>query len=189
MVAEASPEMKTQPITNPSEVDEVVSAAMAERQTENAESAELDRASPLDVSERERLALCCGVEAKEVSADVVSVCTEIVEREADVVRPLVMIAAVWGVTSMFSILRQNDITGVEDCSAVYWVITLLAVPTMIGVSYFMTRREYENYQFKLVNPWRPAMGDIELDGTLVKILKYPLIASIAGVLGGLLGIG
>ena len=53
----------------------------------------------------------------------------------------------------------------------------------------MTRREYDNYQFKLGCPWQPALGDIKLDGAFSRILKYPLIASIAGVLGGLLGIG
>ncbi len=30
---------------------------------------------------------------------------------------------------------------------------------------------------------------IKLDGDFIKILKYPLIASVAGILGGLLGIG
>merc|ERR1712013_538018 len=143
----------------------------------------------LSSSERERLALCCGVSASEVNSSTVSVCAEIVAREANVVRPLVLISAVWAVTSLFSILRKDAITGVEDCSAVYWLITLSAIPLMLGVSYLMTRREYDHYQFKVENPWRPALGDIELDGAFGRILKYPLIASIAGVLGGLLGIG
>merc|ERR1712173_236508 len=61
---------------------------------------------------------------------------------------------------------------------------------MVAVSYFMTRREYNYYQIKINSGvWIPAFGDIELSGDFFRILKYPLIASVAGILGGLLGIG
>eukprot|EP00484_Ammonia_sp_Unknown_P015458 CAMPEP_0197064348 /NCGR_PEP_ID=MMETSP1384-20130603/158561_1 /TAXON_ID=29189 /ORGANISM="Ammonia sp." /LENGTH=73 /DNA_ID=CAMNT_0042500829 /DNA_START=75 /DNA_END=292 /DNA_ORIENTATION=+ len=50
--------------------------------------------------------------------------------------------------------------------------------------------EYQYYQTKLNSDcWIPAFGDIKLEGNFVKILKYPAIATIAGILGGLLGIG
>merc|ERR1719356_1242643 len=87
-------------------------------------------------------------------------------------------------------LKTDGITGVSLCSAAYWILTFLPIPIMIGVSYFMTKREYNYYQIKMNSGcWVPAFGDIELTGNFVRILKYPLIASIAGVLGGLLGIG
>ena len=61
---------------------------------------------------------------------------------------------------------------------------------MVGVSYYMTRKEYDYYQVKTSSHcWEPAVGDIELSGSFVRILKYPITASVAGILGGLLGIG
>eukprot|EP00484_Ammonia_sp_Unknown_P009428 CAMPEP_0197073234 /NCGR_PEP_ID=MMETSP1384-20130603/210498_1 /TAXON_ID=29189 /ORGANISM="Ammonia sp." /LENGTH=549 /DNA_ID=CAMNT_0042512067 /DNA_START=33 /DNA_END=1679 /DNA_ORIENTATION=+ len=64
------------------------------------------------------------------------------------------------------------------------------IPFMMGISYLMARKEYKQYQVKINSAcWEPAGGDIDLSGSFVRILKYPLIATVAGLLGGLLGIG
>ena len=114
-------------VTEAADVEAVVGVAMAERRRDD------DPERTADVSNRERLAACCGVAAKQVTADQVAVCSDIVEREANVARPLLVIAVEWFVVSLFSILRKDRITGVVDCSAVYWVITFLSIPLMLGV--------------------------------------------------------
>merc|ERR1711971_1236926 len=99
--------MTTKAVTDASEVDAVVSAAMVERENEKEQNSEIEIANEAEksrtktlgvlngvayFSERERLALCCGVSTTEISSNE-SVCEEIVAREANVQRPLFLIAA------------------------------------------------------------------------------------------------
>eukprot|EP01083_Nonionella_stella_P288076 980493_1 len=132
----------------------------------------------------------CGVPSSQITEDKVEICTSFVERETQILKPSAIILVVWFFVSLFSILKKESITGVDNCGAAYWVITFLPFPIMMAVSYFMTKKEYDFYNEKINSGcWVPAFGDIQLDGDFIKILKYPLIASIAGILGGLLGIG
>eukprot|EP00486_Rosalina_sp_Unknown_P008215 CAMPEP_0201592216 /NCGR_PEP_ID=MMETSP0190_2-20130828/190163_1 /ASSEMBLY_ACC=CAM_ASM_000263 /TAXON_ID=37353 /ORGANISM="Rosalina sp." /LENGTH=490 /DNA_ID=CAMNT_0048050873 /DNA_START=503 /DNA_END=1972 /DNA_ORIENTATION=- len=132
----------------------------------------------------------CGVDPSAITSDKIELCQEFIDKESETLKPMLYILVVWVAVSLFAILRKDDITGIVTCSAGYWVLTFLPFPIMMGVSYWMTKREYDAYQVKINSGcWVPAFGDIELTGSFVKILKYPLIASIAGILGGLLGIG
>jgi len=136
------------------------------------------------------LAFGCGVDPAQITADKVEVCKDIILRESQILQPAGVILIVWFFVSLFAILKKENITGVMKCDSMYWLITFLPFPAMIGVSYFMTKREYDHYAIKINSGcWVPAFGDIELSGDFVRILKYPLIASIAGIFGGLLGIG
>ena len=42
---------------------------------------------------------------------------------------------------------------------------------------------------ELSEGWLPSQGDIKWNKSMMNMVKYPLIATIAGILGGLLGIG
>eukprot|EP01084_Bolivina_argentea_P277093 472951_1 len=138
----------------------------------------------------DELADGCGCDPSLITPDKVEICKAFIHKEAQVNKPFGIILLVWLFVSMFAILRKEEFTGVALCDIMYWIVTFVPIPIMMGVSYFMTRKEYDYYQAKLnSHVWVPAWGDIELDGAFVKILKYPAIASIAGILGGLLGIG
>eukprot|EP01084_Bolivina_argentea_P277094 472952_1 len=133
-----------------------------------------------------QLAKGCGVDPAAITDDKVELCKEFIERESQVLKPSVAILVVWFCVSFFNMVKK----AMPDCSAGYWLMTFVPFPIMMGVSWYMTKREYEYYQIKLNSlVWVPAFGDIKLEGDFVKILKFPAIASIAGILGGLLGIG
>lgn len=143
-----------------------------------------------DVDRIHRLSRGCGVDSKEMTGDKLALCEQILAKEAEVKRPAAVLLVVWLFVSAFSILKKEEVTGVAECSALLWVIAFLPVPAMVAVSYYMTRREYDCYRIKISSGcWAPAAGDIALDGSFVRILKYPATATVAGILGGLLGIG
>lgn len=145
--------------------------------------------------ELDKLSQSLGIEASMIKLENVPLCKQMIEMESQTIKPMNIIAMVWIIVSLFNLAKKENITGIESlnvirCSITYWIITFLPFPFMIGVSYYMTKKEYNRYQIKLNSGcWVPAFGDIELNGSFIKILKYPLIASIAGILGGLLGIG
>merc|ERR1719474_736107 len=134
---------------------------------------------------RRKLSEGCGVTMREMTDDNMAYAQAFIAKESELWRPIGIICVV-----VFAILKKEEITSVEVCSAWYWLFTFLPIPIMGGVSYYMTRVEYDFYQLKVEKGcWTPAEGDIKLEGSFVRILKFPAIASIAGVLAGLLGIG
>eukprot|EP01084_Bolivina_argentea_P288082 494404_1 len=131
-----------------------------------------------------------GCDPSQITIDKIELCQEMLTRESQIMSPVIIILIVWFFVSIFSIIKKKEFTGINKCEIWYWMITFLPIPIMICISYFMTLREYKYYQIKInSNCWIPAFGDIELNGKFINILKYPLIATIAGILGGLLGIG
>jgi len=139
-----------------------------------------------DSNEIARLSEGCGVDAVHITSDKIEQCHEFIEHESEIKKPMLFIFVVWIAVSMFAFFRRVS----PQCGAAYWVMTFLPFPIMMAVSYYMTKREYQYYHVKVDSGcWQPAVGDIKLEGSLAKIMKYPAIASIAGMLGGLLGIG
>ncbi len=137
-----------------------------------------------------KLSLATGCDESQITMDKIEMCQEMLSRESQITKPAFIILIVWFFVSIFSIIKKKEFSGIEKFEILYWFITFLPIPIMIGISYFMTQREYKYYQTKINSRvWMPAFGDIELNGSFIKILKYPLIATIAGILGGLLGIG
>jgi len=139
---------------------------------------------------RRKLSEGCGVTEQEMTDDNIAYAQAFIAKESELWRPIGIICIVWLAVVSFAILKKEEITSVTLCSGLYWLFTFLPIPIMAGVSYYMTKQEYDFYNLKVEKKcWVPAEGDIKLDGSFVRILKYPAIASIAGVLAGLLGIG
>merc|ERR1712154_117499 len=60
----------------------------------------------------------------------------------------------------------------------------------MAISLYITKKQYNEYDEKeKSNGWLKAEGDIVWNKSMMNMLKYPLIATFAGLLGGLLGIG
>ena len=139
---------------------------------------------------RRRLSEGCGVTMTEMTDDTMPYAQAFIAKESELMKPIGIICIVWLAVVSFAILKKEEITGVGVCSGWYWLFTFLPIPIMAAVSYYMTRVEYDFYQLKIEKQcWVPAEGDIKLEGSFARILKFPAIASIAGVLAGLLGIG
>jgi len=146
--------------------------------------------SDANIAIRRRLSEGCGVTFEEMTDSKLEFAEQIIKKESEFWKPMGIICIVWVAVVTFAILKKEEITSVTVCSTWYWLFTFLPIPIMAGVSYYMTKVEYEFYKLKVEKQcWKPADGDINLDGSFIRILKYPAIASIAGVLAGLLGIG
>mmetsp|Transcript_22566 Transcript_22566/g.36203 ORF Transcript_22566/g.36203 Transcript_22566/m.36203 type:complete len:512 (-) Transcript_22566:26-1561(-) len=168
-------------------------SSMENADVSNNEALDIDIDAPTE--QMQQLAQSCGVPVSQITTDKIEVCNEIVANESQTLKPMNIIALVWVVVSLFALAKKEDITGVDalyvpQCGWAYWLITWVPVPCMMAISLYMSKKEYVLYQQKVNSEcWTPAKGDIQLDGSFVRILKYPLIATLAGVLGGLLGIG
>ena len=109
------------------------------------------------------LAVGCGIDPAELTAENVPFCREWMERESQMARPLAMMGMVWIGVSVFSVLRKREITGIEACSPWYWSMYLLPIPLMVFISYYMTKREHAHYHSKVGRGcWVPAAGDMDL---------------------------
>lgn len=108
------------------------------------------------------------------------------EYESRIVIPVIILCIVWLLFSLAAFLRMQSITGVTDCGAIYWLITFGIFPFMIAISLFTARKEMKLYSKKISLGWLPAEGDVIWN--LHNSLLYPMIAAIAGMLGGLLGL-
>jgi len=69
----------------------------------------------------------------------------------------------------------------------YWVITLAAMPLVLGVSIIARNHLVKVWRQKKECGFRYADGDVEWDET--NTIRYPLICSIAGLCAGMFGIG
>ena len=108
----------------------------------------------------------------------------LINEEKQIKRPLLIMLAMWTVVSIFSLLRRV----VVQCSVGYWLLTLAVFPFLFFLSFYLSKKQVQNYQFKIEYGWVPCLGDIRWQNYR-QALMYSGIAGIAGVLGGLLGIG
>jgi len=72
-------------------------------------------------------------------------------------------------------------------STQYWIITLAALPLVLGVSVIARNYLVKVWKQKKECGFRYAEGDVEWDHT--NTIRYPLICSIAGLCAGMFGIG
>ena len=101
-----------------------------------------------------------------------------------------IICAIWIISSVTSIGKNEQISGVEACSDLYWLVSFISFPVLLFLSLFITRRQYLEFDAKeRSNAWRRCEGDIVWNRSMLNMVKYPVIAMFAGLLGGLLGIG
>ena len=107
-----------------------------------------------------------------------------IEEEKQIKKPLGLIFVMWAIVSLFAVLRSN----VEGCSILYWIITVFVFPFLFLLTFVLSKKQVINYQNKLKYGWIPCEGDVEWNN-YKKALIYSCVAGIAGILGGLLGIG
>lgn len=109
-------------------------------------------------------------------------------QESEIIKPMVAIFVVWCIVSVFSILRSTDLIVDLSCGSVeYWGVVFGIYPCLMIITALVSWREVRAYKQKLSLYWMPCEGDIEW--TPKRAVLYPLIAMVAGILGGLLGIG
>ena len=130
----------------------------------------------------------CGIDETHLNSSTISKnlseLEPFIEDEKQIKKPLLLVLLMWCIVSCFAILRAN----VEGCSAGYWVITMFVFPFLLLLTYFLSKRQVQSYNKKLALGWKPCPGDVEWI-SYKQALTYASVAGVAGVLGGLLGIG
>ena len=112
-----------------------------------------------------------------------------INQEKQILKPLLIMLLIWIVVSLFSIFRSGlgDYLNISSCSIGWWLLTFGVFPFLFLITFLMSYRQVKNFGIKRELGWEPANGDIEW--TYSRGILYPIIAGIAGLLGGLLGIG
>lgn len=115
----------------------------------------------------------------------------IIIQESKVCKPLAIILILWLIGNSTAIANTEKISGIDACSTLYWLFIFVSYPLLSTISIYLTYHQSYDYQYKLqTRIWTPAAGDICWDtSSVLKLLRYPSIAILAGTLGGLLGIG
>ncbi|XP_024515365.1 sulfite exporter TauE/SafE family protein 3 isoform X2 [Selaginella moellendorffii] len=88
-----------------------------------------------------------------------------------------LLCTVWTVYLILQLLKS----GAATCGRLYWILTVLQAPVSIGATAIGVWRIYRRGDF---GKEKPASGP-----TCEQLFLYPLYAVLAGVVGGLLGIG
>ncbi|OIV96554.1 hypothetical protein TanjilG_24207 [Lupinus angustifolius] len=91
-----------------------------------------------------------------------------------------LLAFVWISFLVLQIAKQNYTT---TCSTAYWVLNLLQIPIAIGVT------AYEATSLFTGRRVIASTGDQEKDFTVFQLAIYCVFGLIAGIVGGLLGLG
>ena len=100
---------------------------------------------------------------------------------------MLIVLLIWIIVSLFAIFRGVPSFGVSSCSIVWWSLTFGVFPFLFLITFVIAYREVKNFSNKRKLGWEAANGDIEW--TYSSAISYPIFAGIAGLLGGLLGIG
>ena len=125
---------------------------------------------------------------RDLSSDELTELDALVSKESQVLMPMMWMAAVWAIVSIFALLRTgNFLLKVDSCSPLFWILVFGVYPCLFIITFFIARTNMKNYNRKLELKWIPAEGDIEWDSK--KSIIYPAVSALSGLLGGLLGIG
>ncbi|KAL7162460.1 hypothetical protein ACSBR2_042867 [Camellia fascicularis] len=112
------------------------------------------------------------MESKESQKSVVSIVENVRWKE------LGMLVAVWVIILALQIAKNHTTT----CSVAYWVLNLLQIPVTVGVS------AYE--AISLYKGWRViASNGAETNWQVHQLILYCFCGILAGIVGGLLGLG
>eukprot|EP00474_Spongospora_subterranea_P000086 CRZ00544.1 hypothetical protein [Spongospora subterranea] len=103
-----------------------------------------------------------------------------------------MICVIWLVVVAFSVLRSGksgepSIIGVRSYSLTYWVLTIGGIFTLSILTWILSSNLNKRIQAKLATGWIP--NSSEVIWTNPNSGVYPIFAALAGLIGGLLGIG
>ncbi|XP_020574934.1 sulfite exporter TauE/SafE family protein 3-like [Phalaenopsis equestris] len=94
-------------------------------------------------------------------------------------KELGLLVVVWIVFLVLQVAKEYTVT----CSKLYWLLNLLQVPVSVGVTLY---EAISLYKGKRVIASKGAEG---ADWKLIKLFMYCLVGILAGVVGGLLGLG
>ena len=142
----------------------------------------------LTEQELNQVAIASGLTGKQATNKQLSELKQYIDIEKEKIKPYVIMFGVWIIVSLCSVIKNISIFNVSKCSPLYWILTFaIPFPLMILITLFMVYKAYNQYKMKRNLGWIPANGDIQW--TFNKSMLYPVIAILAGILGGLLGIG
>jgi len=133
------------------------------------------------------IAEASGLKADTVNYNRIKTLQPFIEEEKRVFFPLMIMLVIWIIVSLFSIFKSSLIFNIASCGATYWGLTFGVFPILFLITGILAFQEVRKFQQKRRAGWVPADGDIEW--TAKRSVEYPLIAGLAGLLGGLLGIG
>lgn len=107
-------------------------------------------------------------------------------------RPVMTLLAVFALLVISAVVRggklgQPSVLGVRTCSPAFWTSTAASVLAMMGVTAAIGARLRRRYAAQLRWEYTFVQGDIRWTASAVAL--YPALATLAGVMGGLLGIG
>ncbi|XP_010526182.1 PREDICTED: uncharacterized protein LOC104803812 isoform X2 [Tarenaya hassleriana] len=94
-------------------------------------------------------------------------------------KELGLLVLVWVVFLALQIAKQHTTT----CSALYWVINLLQIPVSVGVSAYEAVALYQGRRVIA------SKGETGTNFTVAQLLLYCTFGVLAGIVGGLLGLG
>ncbi|XP_074558470.1 sulfite exporter TauE/SafE family protein 3-like [Curcuma longa] len=95
-------------------------------------------------------------------------------------KELGLLCFVWVAFLVLQILKQNY---TSTCSLWYWILNFLQVPVSLGVA------GYEAISLHKGKRVISSKGDEEIGFTVLQLVSYCLVGVLAGVVGGLLGLG
>jgi len=134
----------------------------------------------------QEMARMCGVPMSQLDRTKMDILAPLMEIEKESWKPMAYIALIW-IISLSTSLAKKEVT---SCSVAYWVCEFISWPIMLALSVYFCNEQYKIYDAKEQSGgWVPAEGDIKWNESIYSMIKYPLIATAAGTLGGLLGIG
>merc|ERR1719385_324568 len=134
----------------------------------------------------QEMAKMCGVPMSQLDRTKMDILAPLMEIEKQSWKPMGYIALIW-IISLSTSLAKKEVT---SCSAAYWVCEFISWPIMLALSVYFCNEQYKIYDAKEQSGgWVPSEGDIKWNESIYSMIKYPLIATAAGTLGGLLGIG
>lgn len=132
------------------------------------------------------MAAMCGVPVSQLDREKMEILEPLMEKEKERYKPMALIAVIW-IISLSTSLGKKEVT---TCSVAYWVCEFISWPFLAALSVYFCSEQYKIYDAKeRSGGWVAAEGDIKWNQSIYSMVKYPIIATIAGLLGGLLGIG
>eukprot|EP00941_MAST-03F_sp_MAST-3F-sp1_P000373 g373.t1 len=117
---------------------------------------------------------------------------EIIQEEMVQWKPLAKVALVFLFIVLLSLFRggkagAKSIVGIENCTISFWCLTLLTFVVMISLAIYFGRDLAIRHKEKIKVQYEFSVGDVRWEGK--NIYLYPSLSAVAGMFGGLLGIG
>jgi uncharacterized membrane protein YfcA len=107
------------------------------------------------------------------------------------VQQIMLMVFMWIVVVVMSLLRggktSKSIVGIPFCSAGYWTVVAVLLLFLCSFTLILANRLYARIEEKRRLGWESVKGEVKW--TKKSVYIYPLLSGVAGLLGGMLGIG